>query len=625
LNHQVKFIPVVHLTAMARSDAMKLSLRNKFLFPTLILIIAGLGVATVVSYFNTADTLEKAYVTQVRSTADTTAKQISTWMMDRMVEIQLLAKNNMYGTATMETATMAHKVVSRELKAYRMAKPYYEIFVLSDDDGHIRAASNDKVIGKINIKDRDYFKKAAKGTPNVSPPILSKSTKNPVVSIAMPIYRGENVMGVLVGVLDLATFASQFVDPIKVGKSGYAFLMNKDGRVIAFPDRGQILKLDLSKFKYGQEMLTKKKGLITYEYKGAEMIAAFAPVDAQDWFVVATASRAELLAPAQELGLVNLLIAVVVVLVGALVVFFVARSITGPVNRIIAELNQGSNQVSGAADQVSTASQTLAQGTSEQAASLEETSSALEEMSSMTRQNAEHAGEADGLMRQNSEVMEKAGHSMEDMVASMEEINQASEEISKIVKSIDEIAFQTNLLALNAAVEAARAGEAGAGFAVVADEVRNLAMRAAEAAKSTEDLIAGTVNKVKHGSEILERTNKEYVEVSETGNKVGELVGEIAAASQEQSQGIEQVSKAVTEMDTVTQKNAATAEESASAAEELSAQSSVMLEVVERLAGLVRGGSNGASAAEFYDSLEDKTYQKEKKGIRGLLPWRKNA
>ena len=174
----------------------------------------------------------------------------------------------------------------------------------------------------------------------------------------------------------------------------------------------------------------------------------------------------------------------------------------------------------------------------------------------------------------------------------MQEISKASEETSKIIKTIDEIAFQTNLLALNAAVEAARAGEAGAGFAVVADEVRNLAMRAADAAKNTAALIEGTVKKVSDGTALVKTTNDAFNEVAGSTAKVGELVGEIAAASSEQAQGIEQVNIAVTEMDKVTQQNAATAEESASASEELNAQAEEMKSFVADLAAMVGGNAD---------------------------------
>ena len=280
------------------------------------------------------------------------------------------------------------------------------------------------------------------------------------------------------------------------------------------------------------------------------------------------------------------------IVVGILLAFFIAWGIITVLQRISEQMAEGAEQVASASGQISSSSQSLAEGSSEQAASIEETSSSLEEMSSMTKQNADNAGQADKLMQEANQVVGQANESMVELTGSMQEISKASEETSKIIKTIDEIAFQTNLLALNAAVEAARAGEAGAGFAVVADEVRNLAMRAADAAKDTSELIEGTVKKVNDGSGLVTRTNEAFTQVADSTSKVGELVAEIAAASGEQAQGIEQVNTAVTEMDKVTQSNAANAEETASASEEMSAQAEQMMAYVQELVVMVGKSSH---------------------------------
>jgi len=271
---------------------------------------------------------------------------------------------------------------------------------------------------------------------------------------------------------------------------------------------------------------------------------------------------------------------------------FLAVSITRPINRVAAGLTDGADQVASASAQVSSASQSLAEGASEQAAGLEETSSSIEEMSSMTKQNADNAHQAKVMMEETRQIVGNVNQHMGHMAQAIGEITKSSEETGKIIKTIDEIAFQTNLLALNAAVEAARAGEAGAGFAVVADEVRNLAMRAAESAKNTSSLIENTIKSVKSGNELTQATQEAFKKNVEIAGKIGKLIDEIAAASQEQAHGIEQVSKAVAEMDKVTQSNAANAEESASAAEEMNAQAEQMKVFVGDLVALV-GGSNG--------------------------------
>lgn len=299
-------------------------------------------------------------------------------------------------------------------------------------------------------------------------------------------------------------------------------------------------------------------------------------------------------------------LAIVGIILGIVIAFFITRSISKPINRIILSLTGGTEQVGSAAEQVAGSSQSLAEGASEQASSLEETSASLEQMSSMTRQNADNAKQANSLASEASKGANKGIAAMDQMSEAMQGIKKSSDETAKIIKVIDEIAFQTNLLALNAAVEAARAGEAGKGFAVVAEEVRNLAMRSAEAAKGTSSLIEGSQKSADDGVRSAEELMVIFKEVADGVKKVTDLVSEVAAASDEQAQGIEQVNTATSQMDQVTQQNAANAEESSAASQELSAQAQQMQIIVGDLNSLVSGEDSKSSANHYSNNAPQK-------------------
>ena len=271
---------------------------------------------------------------------------------------------------------------------------------------------------------------------------------------------------------------------------------------------------------------------------------------------------------------------------GCTLAFFVVSGINRSLRTTTDNIRSSAEQVGSASGQLAAASRQLAEGSSQQAASLEETSASSQEISAMTQRNAENTRTAAALMGDVDKKVGEANAKVEQMIASMGAITSSSERIAKIIKVIDEIAFQTNILALNAAVEAARAGEAGLGFAVVADEVRTLAQRCAEAAKDTAALIEESVLNARTGSTRLDDVSLVIRGITESAVKVKTLVDEVSLGAAEQSRGIEQISKALINMEQITQQSAANAEESANSSAELSSQAESMYQVVQEMESL---------------------------------------
>jgi len=265
-------------------------------------------------------------------------------------------------------------------------------------------------------------------------------------------------------------------------------------------------------------------------------------------------------------------------------------------NEILGQVSIAVDQVNTGSRQVSDASQALSQGATETASSLEEISSSMQEINSQIEKTAANSMEADNLAGSVRTSAESGSGKMTQMTSAMNEINEAATSISKIIKAIDEIAFQTNLLALNAAVEAARAGKHGKGFTVVAEEVRNLAQRSAKAAKETAEMIESSIKKTEAGTKIADETARSLMEIVTGVGRVGDIIGEIAAASKEEALGIQQINQGLGQVDQVTQQNTATAEEAAAASEELSAQAVELMGMLEKFKLRGRTAKNTVNA-----------------------------
>ena len=561
---------------------------------SLVLIVSGVALVAIVGMVSSHAILAQSGEEMERIVSKT-VDELDLWIGSRERDAANLSNLEVFAAAC-QGKQLAD--AEQALKRIHQNAPFYENVFLAGPNGKLFLDSIDHKSVGIDISTIEGFK------PNLehglqkeiwfSEVMKSPATGRPVVLITAPIVVGDRVAGLLGTPIELADFSDTFLK-YRLGKTGYFFMFDGQGTVLAHPDKSKILSANLASYDFGREMISRGSGTLNYTYDGAARVAQFDRSHKKAWTVAAAMPEAEFQARARTIEFT--LGALGLVMLGATfgATWLIAGKASRSIAQMAAEMRSGTTQFTSAAAQIAANSQSLAQGTTEQAASLEEASASAQQVASVTQNNKGRTDTLASTMKEAGSSFQVMNSSMDELVGCMDGIHGSSRKIAKIIKTVDDIAFQTNILALNAAVEAARAGEAGMGFAVVADEVRNLAQRSAEAAKDTTALIEEAIAGAAKGQETVSKCAEAMAANLALAKQVTQLTDELAGATAEQVRGVEMIAQAVTQVKQVTQTTAANAEESASASQEIAAQAQTFQALVTDLDTLVRGAADNHS------------------------------
>jgi methyl-accepting chemotaxis protein len=595
---------------------MKASLKLKLISGGVLLVAAPMLTVVLLSTFRISSALETYARNQASQTAGSLARSVDLLLNEQIRIIDGLAANyrsfggmdiRFYAGMGLGELEMERLNGTLRETVNRLGNAYDAIF-LGDRKGILFAGALSD--GSTPFSGEDFSASEAFQTvketerPLISDVIHSPLTDEMVLPIFAPIPdKGGHFAGIIGLHLRLRNLADLVADT-RIGQSGYAFMVDRRGNVIAHPDPKLRLNLNIQEEAgmtgIAEKMLAAEAGIADYTFRGVKKVAAFAPVKTKGWSVAATQKMDEFHTVLSDVRNFNWSVMAVFLLLSAIAVRFFALRVTGSIQRAVGELRAGSRQVHEAAAQMADATEKIADGAARQATTIQETASSLEEVTAIANQNAENAGAGNALKAEANQVVGGADASIGELNDFAKQALDVGQRTSRIVQTIDEIAFQTNLLSLNAAVEAARAGEAGAGFSVVAAEVRKLAGRAGEAARNTSALVTENLEQLEAIAARVEVVRERFGGVSETVLHMGNVMEAVAEASREQARGIEQLRSAAVDIDAVVQQNAAKAQESAGISETVNGHSRQMAKIARELSALVEGGRNGRRPLQEY-------------------------